>query len=298
MANTVIHIATESRSEAAAFAALFDVLNKTERGKAIVWDFSQTELESIHPFFRMALAVYLRHCGREIVISSKEDDVWHDFGFNHVIWFDNRQPPTAILSERHCLCKNMPLCAFPVLGYDNDALQTALQKTVKEQLNINERLYPAISYLLGEMCCNISEHAHSEVGYIAINYCEEENALAIMVADVGISIFSSYVHAARYMETIAGDEVIALKMATEGYSTKNLPDTENRGYGLSSSSRIVVEGLHGSFYLLSGNAFFKHGGNTPPIYVGLPPNIEWPGTAVFMQIPLETDRAFSLMNYV
>lgn len=37
------------------------------------------------------------------------------------------------------------------------------------------------------------------------------------------------------IEEIGDNEAEALKFANEGYSTKNLPEAENRGFGISST---------------------------------------------------------------
>jgi len=49
------------------------------------------------------------------------------------------------------------------------------------------------------------------------------------------------------IEEIGDNEAEALKFANEGYSTKNLPEAENRGFGISSTKSMIVEGLGGAF---------------------------------------------------
>lgn len=49
------------------------------------------------------------------------------------------------------------------------------------------------------------------------------------------------------MDEINGNDAEALRLANEGKSTKNLPNAENRGYGISSSKEMLSDGLHGSF---------------------------------------------------
>ena len=101
----------------------------------------------------------------------------------------------------------------------------------------------------------------------------------------------------KYMDEINGDEAIALKLATEGRSTKNRPDAENRGYGISSSKEMLVEGLSGSFFMLSGGAFHRHDANGN-VSVKLPDTINWNGTIVLMRIPVQVPKGFDYYNYV
>ena len=45
-----------------------------------------------------------------------------------------------------------------------------------------------------------------------------------------------------------------MQAANRGISTKNLPEAENRGFGIVTSKRMLVNGLGGYFLMLSGSA--------------------------------------------
>ena len=143
----------------------------------------------------------------------------------------------------------------------------------------------------------MNEHSKGRYGYIFAQYLKKEGCIDLVVADDGITIFSSYIRSGKYLEEISGDEAKALKLATEGKSTKNLPGAENRGYGLSSSKDMLVNGLHGSFFILSGGAFHRHdaGGS---ISVKLPKAINWNGTIILMRIPVRVPNDFDYNVYV
>ena len=85
-------------------------------------------------------------------------------------------------------------------------------------------------------------------------------------------------------------------LAQNGYSTKNRPGAENRGYGIASNSKMIVDGLGGAFAILSGNALFYHTSEGKRIY-DLPDDVVWPGTLVLAQIPVE-EREFNIYNYI
>ena len=118
----------------------------------------------------------------------------------------------------------------------------------------------------------------------------------MVLADDGITIFGSYVRSKKYLEEIGASEVKALTFANEGRSTKNLPNAENRGYGISSSKKMLVEGLGGSFFMLSGGAFHRHD-SSGSVYVKLPETINWSGTIILMRIPVQVPIDFDYSKY-
>lgn len=152
----------------------------------------------------------------------------------------------------------MPVCKFDLCKNNIDGLQTILQKIIRRQSGANHRIMTPLSYLLGELIDNMNEHSYGNYGYIFSQYLKKEGCIDLVLADDGITIFGSYVKAQKYLDEINGNEAKALTLANEGRSTKNLPNAENRGYGISSSKKMLVDGLGGSFFMLSGGAFHRH----------------------------------------
>lgn len=60
------------------------------------------------------------------------------------------------------------------------------------------------------------------------------------------------------LDVIGDNEAIALELANQGYSTKNLPKAENRGFGISTTKDLIVNGLGGAFFMLSGGALHRY----------------------------------------
>ena len=191
----------------------------------------------------------------------------------------------------------IPICKFELCRSNIDGLQSILQKVILRQSHSDSRIVSPFSYLLGEIVDNMNEHSKGKYGYIFSQYLKKEKCIDLVLADDGITIFNSYVNSGRYMDEINGDEAIALKLATEGRSTKNRPDAENRGYGISSSKEMLVEGLSGSFFMLSGGAFHRHDANGN-VSVKLPDTINWNGTIVLMRILVQVPEKFDYYNYV
>ena len=154
-----------------------------------------------------------------------------------------------------------------------------------------------LTYLLDELICNIQQHAQADKGYAYLMYNKAAKTIEILIADFGITIYGSYVAAQKHLDKLGDSDAEALNLAQNGYSVKNLPDTENRGYGISSNINMVAEGLHGEFAVLSGNALMLQV-PTKRAILALPPEIDFKGTMIMVRIPAEVPDGFNLYNYM
>ena len=183
---------------------------------------------------------------------------------------------------------------------DDDSTSSIIEflKNILNSQGITDmsRLNSPLSYLLDELICNIQQHTHTDNGYAFINYDLATKCIEIIIADTGITIYGSYVSAQKYLDLIGNSDASALSLAQDGYSTKNLPDAENRGYGISSNIRMVVEGLLGEFAVLSGNALLVHLADNKKI-LSLPQEIDFKGTMVIVRFPATVPDNFNLYNY-
>ena len=153
-----------------------------------------------------------------------------------------------------------------------------------------------LTYLLDELICNIQQHAQTERGYAFLEYNAATNHIEIIIADLGITIYGSYVAAQKHLDKLGNSDAEALNLAQNGYSVKNLPEAENRGYGISSSIRMVVDGLQGEFAVLSGNALLVQSATQKKI-LDLPEEIDYKGTMIVIKIPATIPEGFNLYNY-
>lgn len=154
-----------------------------------------------------------------------------------------------------------------------------------------------LTYLLDELICNIQQHAQTDNGYAYLMYSKETNTIEILIADFGITIYGSYVSAQKHLDKLGDSDADALNLAQNGYSVKNLPDTENRGYGISSNIKMVVDGLRGEFAALSGNALLLQMVNRREI-LALPSEIDFKGTMIMVRIPAQVPDSFNLYDYM
>ena len=119
----------------------------------------------------------------------------------------------------------------------------------------------------------------------------------ICVADNGIPILGSYVQSQLYLDHIGDNDAKAISLAKKGFSTKNRPDAENRGFGISSNIDMITNGLRGSMYILSGTGLMMCRKDKVEI-LSMPSQTEWEGTLIFAEIPLDTPKDFDFYKYM
>lgn len=187
-----------------------------------------------------------------------------------------------------------------LFALDDEATACAICQ-LKEPLNssfpeVLKSVNMPLTYLLDELICNIQQHAQTDKGYAYLMYNKEAKAIEIVIADFGITIYGSYVAAQKHLDKLGDSDAEALNLAQNGYSVKNLPNTENRGYGISSNIKMVVKGLYGEFATLSGNALLLQMPNSRKI-LALPPEIDFKGTMVMVRIPMPIPTNFNMYDY-
>lgn len=297
-----ILIPNVSRDEriGSAFNHLFPVIHQTESAAdAVAWDFMQTLF--LHPFFLAPLAIYKDSCERAIIctgLQGRMDNYFRAICFDHVFdasQADNREVLNAYLTKSY-----IPVSRFTVGDKSVDRIQEVLQGIIEAQSGLSYKMRMPISYLLSELIDNIGEHSGSHFGYL---FCQRvRRELYIIIADSGRTIYGNYIYAKRYEDIVGIDEAAALRIANEGYSTKNLPTAENRGYGLSRSRKMIVKGLGGAYFMLSGAAFYRQearGSNEDDILtLNVPESCRWNGTIILLRLPLEVPRGFEFYEYV
>ncbi len=154
-----------------------------------------------------------------------------------------------------------------------------------------------VAYFLDEMVCNMQQHSKSERGYAFAKYNDDLKTIDLCLADKGITIYGSFIEKQLYLDLIGNSDAQALSLAKDGYSTKNLPNAENRGYGISSNAKLIVEGLGGIFSIMSGNALLLYDRTAINVFE-LPETIEWNGTLVIARIPIEMPNLFNFYKYI
>lgn len=274
------------------FDELFRLINDIESDEddEIILDFSQTPF--VTPFFLLPLFVYLKNHQKVISIINPSEYI-------RTVHFDNEVYPEQTLNFLSAFQRKtyIPITSFPnneaQVGFKKEILQ-ATENLIIQRLNIPANIRGGIKYLISEAVDNISEHSESERGYIFMQYYPNKMYLDICIADRGITVLGSY---QKMRDNTISSDVEAIQSASKGISTKNLPDAENRGYGIGTSKRMLVEGLGGQYFMLSGNAFHVKNMNRNN-YISLPPKIRWQGTIIALRIPYNMNNKFKLVDYL
>ena len=191
----------------------------------------------------------------------------------------------------------IPICKFGVTDETIiDSVTSALQKVIQKQSPLPYRYISALSYLVSELTTNIHDHSQSEWGFMFSQYLERENCINLCIADCGVSIYGSFQRSRKYDMQTLQNEGDVLNMALGHFSTKNLPNQENRGFGLPTTKNMLAEGMKGSFFILSGNAFHRHDPQGQQTVV-LPSGIGWEGTTILLKIPFNVPDEFNYLTY-
>lgn len=218
-----IHIPKVDRNEriGSVFNELFKVINATENAKEIpvVWDFRDASF--FHPFFLAPLAIYkgggnaISFVNVSSVLSSYFNLIHFDSIFEIKECDDLYVPLSPYISRTYT-----PICKFSLKDEKNvDNMQSVLQHIIKRQSNYGEEVHTPLSYMLGELVCNMSQHSRSDYGYIYAQLSRHDGCINLCLADDGITVHGSYIAANKYTDKIGG-EADALKLANTGYSTK------------------------------------------------------------------------------
>lgn len=275
------------------FNNFFVISSATEAlGDKAVWDFSNVFY--IHPILSATLSLYKQFSSKkiEIINTNKEIDSYiRNIYFSEIL--DSLSFKESLINDYYRQ-NHIPILKFKA---DDDEMQQTIQEVIIKQSNSKELTTP-LSYILGELVCNIVQHAETDMAYIFSQYEPKEDAIYLILADQGIGIYSSYVKANKYIAQIGDGDAEALRLANEGYSTKDLPEAENRGFGISTSRNMLVNGLRGAFYMMSGNALQLSLPNTDNTFIELPKNVEWQGTLIVLRIPRNIPRGFVYTDFL
>lgn len=279
---------------------MFYVICKTESAdfsEKVVWDFSRCSF--LHPFLVCGLCLYRRRSDRTIYFSGMSEPTSRYLRlihFDETLLLKNADAATSLM-DSYGSKSYIPICRFQTEdGNTIDSITASLQKIIQKQAKLPANFTSALSYLISEVTTNIHDHSQSSYGYMFSQYLEREGCINICIVDNGISIAGSFQKSDKFKKEQLGNDGDILNMALSHCSTKNLPDQENRGFGLPTSKKMLAEGMGGSFLIVSGNAFHRHDQHGEQTAV-LPEAIGWDGTFVLLKIPVRLPDDFNYLKY-
>lgn len=265
----------------------------SEEEEAII-DFSDTIF--ITPVCALSLIVYLAGGGRRVMLRNVPDYL-NTIGISNGGIKPDQMRQTEFLAtmERYSTKTYIPIISFAAGKNmdDKEAISSVVENILIRQLNIRPNVAMGLKYMVEETLDNITEHSESERGYIIAQAYPRKGYLDICMADNGVTLLGSYMK-------LADNEIVsdleAIKAANRGISSKNLPEAENRGYGIQTSKRMLVEGLGGQYLMISGNCIYVKSPGHDNVY-SVPDGLRWNGTVVALRIPINSS-VFNYINYI
>lgn len=270
-----------------------DQINGCE-DKDITIDFSRVGF--VTPLYVLPLVVFINGCSKRISITNINE-------YLQTIEFEKGLQPDKLrksqflaIMEKYSRKTYIPIISFPATkdsDDEKDAILTTVESIIVRQLRIDSNVTIGLKYMLGECIDNIIQHANSERGYIFAQSYPNKGYLDICIADAGITLLGSY-------KTLENNEICcdleAIQAANRGISTKNRPNAENRGYGIITSKKMLVDGLKGCFVMMSGNALHLYNPEFRK-FIETPKNIRWNGTIIAFRVPY-VNKDFQYINYI
>lgn len=282
------------------FNHLIRVIRETENSRdGIVWDFSNVYF--LHPCFLAPLAIYRIISEKTIKCINASFSLGHYLDtvyFSDPLHFEsNSSQRIKQLLGTYSDKSYIPVCSFAMSDDNKDTFGSIVRDIIVRQANIPQKGINPISYFIGELFDNIYEHSESKRGFVFSQFLPKEGCIYLCIADEGITIYNSFKKANLFQKEIDGDESVALSLANGGCSTKNRPSAENRGYGISTSKNMLVKGLHGAFFMLSGGAFHRYEKEWSD-YIDIHNIFRWKGTVILMKIPVRVPAIFNFYDYI
>ena len=263
---------------------IMNLINNSEDNEVI---FDCSDIQFVSPLFIVSLMLYLKSCGKNVEIVNISQ-------YLDTVRFKKPLKPDEISNQTFLSlmgCQEyksyIPVISFPASSNrakDKDAILTTIESILCSKLNIASNVSYGLKYIIGEMVDNISEHSESERGYIFAQYYKTKKYFDLCIADEGIKLYGSFNKAGIEVE----DDIEAMKAANKCMSSKNLPDAENRGYGIFTSKKMLITGLGGQYMMMSGSALYLKD-NTTDQFLNMPNNLKFDGTIIALRFPTQKE---------
>ena len=259
-----------------------------------------------HPFFTLPLLLLIRNKNQNEGFSIKIDNQFFNhsvasymesISFPNMLTCDNK-PLEEIESilESYSQKTYIPLINFPI-GDDphtnvvRDKFISHLNRLIRNIVEMDQ--INALYYMIDELISNIVHHAGRDKGYILAQNFPTKGYVDICIGDIGRTLLESYQQFEnnRYGITTHSE---AMHAALSGKSTKGGID---RGYGISTSTKMLCEGMNGRFFMFSGNSFTYINAHERDITEIKIPKVYWEGVLICMRIPHKTGTEFNYIDY-
>ena len=269
----------------------------------IVLDFNDARM--LNPFFLGGLACAINYYEQhDKSFSLNYSENYNISSYLNTIYFPKSLTPEPGVEykfidnlEKYREKTFIPIITFPT-GNDKghshvrENILSAVSAILKNQLKFSDKNLIPISYLIDEMTHNINDHSQADRGLIFAQYYPSSNYVDLCICDTGIGIYNSYKKSQKFHPR---NEEEAIEFAINGRSTKDRP--EARGFGISTSRHMLVNGLKGKFFIMSGNTAYIQTIEKKGI-INFPDTFFYQGNYVALRIPTIIEASFNIYNYV
>lgn len=239
--------------------------------------------EFFTPLFVLSLIVFCSKCGKRFRVQNLP-------GYLQTIKFGElglqpdkmRGSEFIALMQKYLTKTYIPIINFPAKSDSRDGIITTVEQMIINQSSIPNNISQGLRYIIAESLDNISDHSESKRGYILAQVYKQKGYLDLCIADSGITLLGSY---KKLNNTGIASDLEAIQAAQKRVSSKNVDGIESRGFGISTSRRMIVDGMGGQYLMLSGNAIYMLGKGYDNYY-SFPSGLRWNGTIIAFRFPL------------
>jgi hypothetical protein len=268
----------------------------------IILDFSQAKI--LNPFFLCGLACViqrLQNSGKKFILNHDKNSSINSY--LSTIFFPSTFSPSGNNEynlkslEKYKSKTYIPLISFKT-GIDNNAtlvrenILSSISELLKNQLKFSEVERQPLSYFLDELTNNINDHSGASRGYVFAQFYPNSNYLDVCICDAGKGIYQSFLDNPKFNPA---NDIEAMQLALSGNSTKDRP--EARGFGISTTRKMLVNGLKGIVFIWLGNTTFLQAVNKEAI-VNIGDNGYFQGTFIALRLPIIIPGEFNFYNFV
>lgn len=269
-------------------------VEKSSHDDLVELDLSQTQF--ITPVFALSLLLYASRCGRQVTCCNIPPYLSTIALGNGGLKSDSmRRTEFLAIMERYSRKTYIPIVDFPATSNidEKEAMSSIVEDIIVRQLNIRQNVASGLTYMIEETLDNIIEHSGANRGWLFAQSYPQLGFLDLCIADNGVTLLGSY---QRVADNEISSDLEAIKAANRGISSKNRPAAENRGFGIRTSKRMLVDGLGGQYMMISGGCIYLKTPKQENVY-NVPGGLRWNGTLVALRIPFNS-VAFNYINYV
>lgn len=190
----------------------------------------------------------------------------------------------------------IPIVKIPTQSDENkrNEFLSLLINKISDICNLNHNYKVAFKYIISEFTDNLVEHSKSNYGYISFQKYSQKGYLDLCLCDTGIGFLNSYLdYNGNKDYSNIQNEIEAIEAVMKGDSTKHQVE---RGFGIRTSVKMIVDGLNGRIYIGSGSALSENGNKSISIQT-----LNWyhKGVYVVFRIPIDKlNQNFSIYKYV